>query len=340
MGHVTIRGEVRRASLGQLESAGIRLLALTIALFAAAISISSALAGGISDEPCPNAGGEHTNTCPSGTVGVPYLVRFVESDGSGCGPGRQTFHHDSGMLPPGFTLTPDGALSGVTDVPGTFRFYVEMREPLDDPEHCAGKRTQKQFTLVIRRQPWLVPTARPEAEVGVPFRLRLLARGGSGFFSWRLVKGRLPPGLAVGIDGSILGVPRVSGTYEFKLRGTDTESRTLAWTGSLVVAPRLRIPAQPLPKARVAQRFRADVRTTGGSGSVTWRLERGRLPRGIRFDARRGRFVGTARESGTFVVSLAATDELRITDTRALLLRVTGDVPSQRSTRARHSPGS
>jgi hypothetical protein len=28
-------------------------------------------------------------------------IRFVESDGSGCGPGRQTFHLDSGLLPPG-----------------------------------------------------------------------------------------------------------------------------------------------------------------------------------------------------------------------------------------------
>jgi hypothetical protein len=32
------------------------------------------------------------NTCPSGTVGAPYSLRFVESEGSGCGPSRRGEH--------------------------------------------------------------------------------------------------------------------------------------------------------------------------------------------------------------------------------------------------------
>ena len=102
---------------------------LAVALVAVLTVAPDAPAGGISDETCPNVAGEHTNTCPAGTVGVPYSIRFTESEGSGCGPGRQTFHFDSGILPPGMTLALDGTLSGTSFQPGSFQFYVEMREP-------------------------------------------------------------------------------------------------------------------------------------------------------------------------------------------------------------------
>ena len=127
-------------------------------------------------------------TCPSGTVGGPYSLRFVESEGSGCGPGRQTFHLDSGPLPPGLILTPDGTLKGIALETGSFTFYVEMREPQDDPSTCAGKRTQKQFTLRIRARPSItsIPVFSLGPEVGIPFRLTLRARGGTGIFAWEV----------------------------------------------------------------------------------------------------------------------------------------------------------
>ena len=133
----------------------------------------------ISDETCPTIAGENTNTCPAGTVGAPYSISFRESDGSGCGPGRQTFHLDSGVLPPGLSLASDGTLSGTSLQPGSFQFYVEMREPEDDPASCAGKRTQKKFTLKIRRQLSIVadPFVTPRSEVGEPFSMTLRARG-------------------------------------------------------------------------------------------------------------------------------------------------------------------
>ena len=117
--------------------------------------------------------GENTNTCPPGEVGTPYSVRFVEGEGSGCGPGEQTFHLDSGLLPPELTLAADGTLGGVPTRAGTFQFYIEMREPQDDPANCAGKRTQKQFTLKICNELAIVssPAFPPRAEIRVPFQI-------------------------------------------------------------------------------------------------------------------------------------------------------------------------
>lgn len=266
-----------------------------IFVFVAVLAVASdAPAGGISDETCPNVAGEYTNTCPSGTVGVPYSVRFSESEGSGCGPGRQTFHLDSGDLPPGLALAPDGNLSGTSFQPGSFQFYVEMREPRDDPANCAGKTTQKKFTLKVRRQPWIVstPAMPPHSEVGIPFRMTLRARGGSGIFVWKVAGGRLPPGVRVGVHGTIAGIPWTPGTYRFVASAKDTEARSLIRQMKISVAPRLRIRTQRLPAAEIGRRYSADLSAAGGVAPTEWKLTHGRLPRGMRLASALGRLAG------------------------------------------------
>jgi hypothetical protein len=295
-------------------------IALAVAVVVALAGASGAPAGGIADEPCPNARGEQTNTCPAGTVGVPYSLRFVESEGSGCGSGRQTFHLDSGLLPHGLILTPDGTLKGIALETGSFKFYVEMREPQDDPSTCAGKRTQKEFTLRIRAQPWITSTpASPLGpEVGIPFRLTLRARGGTGIFHWDVGAGRLPVGLQLRDDGSIAGTPRVAGTYRFLARARDTESASITYPVTLGVTPRLIVPAPQTPAGKVGRFYSAKLATVGGIGRITWKLVGGRLPSGIRFAAESGTLIGTPRESGTHVVKVEARDRLNAMSTRTL----------------------
>ncbi|MBA2296186.1 MAG: putative Ig domain-containing protein [Actinobacteria bacterium] len=306
-----------RAKPDRPEYLGVKRLTLILAVVAALAGASGAPAGGIADEPCPNTRGEHTNTCPPGTVGAPYSIRFVESDGSGCGPGRQTFHFDSGLLPPGLTLAPDGSLNGIARQAGSFQFYVEMREPQDDPSNCVGKRTQKQFTLKIRKQPWIIstPAIPRESEVGMPFRLTLRARGGSGLFVWELVAGKLPVGLGLRDDGSIVGTPRIAGTYRFVARARDTEARSLSWPVVLVVAPRLVVRTKQLPAAKVGRFYSAGLTAAGGVAPTVWKLRRGRLPHGIRLAPALGRFTGTPREAGTYLVAVEVTDGLKAKST-------------------------
>jgi hypothetical protein len=299
--------------------------ALTLLVVVAVLAVAAdAPAGGISDETCPNVAGEYTNTCPAGTVGVPYSIRFRENEGSGCGPGKQTFLLDSGDLPPGLTLAPDGNLSGTSFQPGSFQFYVEMREPADDPANCAGKRTQKRFTLKIRQQPWIVstPAVPPSLEVGAPFRMTLRARGGSGLFAWTLAAGRLPAGLRIAVDGSITGTPRAPGTYRFSARAKDTEARSLIWQTKASVAPRLRIPTQKLPAARIGRAYGVDLAAVGGVSPTVWKLRRGRLPRGVRLAPALGRLTGVPKEAGTYVVSFEVSDGLKMRNARTLRIVV------------------
>jgi large repetitive protein len=318
---------------------GVRRIAPIVAVVAALAGASGATAGGISDAPCPNARGEHTNTCPPGTVGAPYSIRFVESDGSGCGPGRQTFHLDSGLLPPGLTLAQDGTLNGTALEPGSFKFYVEMREPQDDPSNCAGKKTQKEFTVKIRAQPWITstPAIAPGSEVGIPFRMTLRARGGSGIFSWDIVAGRLPVGLRLRGDGSIVGTPLLAGTYRFVARARDTESRSVRWPVMLDVSPRLLIRYQRLPAGKLGRFYSAQLTTVGGVAPAVWKLKRGRLPTGIRLAPALGRFIGTPSETGTHVVAVEASDGLNAKSTSTFAIVITAPPKSIRISASRRA---
>jgi hypothetical protein len=302
-----------------------RLVSVLILPLAVGVAlVSDSPAGGISDEPCPNVAGEHTNTCPPSKVGAPYSIRFLETEGSGCGPGRQTFHFDSGLLPPGLTLASDGTLSGVPMQVGTFRFYVEMREPQDDPATCAGKRTQKEFTLKICRQLSIVssPALPPRAEVGVAFQMRLSFCGAMGPIVWALSAGELPAGLTLRADGSIFGAPTVAGRYPFTASATDSQMRSVSHTETLTVAGRLLVRTQRLATAKVGHVYRAKLSAAGGVVPRVWKLTRGRLPTGIRLVPALGVLTGTPKKAGSYRVTVEVKDGLRVKSTSTFTIVV------------------
>ncbi len=297
------------------------MLALPLAI--AFTLVSDSPAGGISDETCPNVAGEHSNTCPPSKVGIPYSIRFVETEGSGCGPGKQTFHLDSGVVPPGLTLAADGTLSGVPLQVGTFRFYVEMREPQKEAD-CAGKRTQKQFTLKTCRQLSIVPSpAFPaRAEVRVPLDLRLSYCGGMGMLVWSVSAGDLPAGVTLSADGSIFGAPREAGSYRFTATATDTLMRSVSYTRTLAVAARLLVQTRRLAPAKVGHLYRVRLEATGGIAPRVWKVTRGSLPDGIRLFSTLGVLSGTPKKAGTRRFTLEVKDGLRVRSTRTLTIPV------------------
>jgi hypothetical protein len=306
-------------------------LALALVLVAALAGASDGPAGGIADQPCANVAGENTNTCPPGEVGTPYSVGFVEQEGSGCGPGKQTFHLDSGLLPPELALAPDGTLSGIPTQAGTFQFYVEMREPQDDPANCAGKRTQKQFTLKICNKLRIVssPVLPPLAETGVPFRIVLSWCGGIGPLAWRVSAGELPRGLTLRPGESIAGAPRVAGTYDFTATATDIRGRAASYALTISVAPSLRLRTQQVPAARVGRTYRAQLRAIGGVAPRIWTVKRGRLPRGLRLDSALGVLVGTPMRPGKHRITVEARDNLEVKATTTFTIVVLASLRPQ-----------
>jgi large repetitive protein len=199
-----------------------------------------------------------------------------------------------------------------------------MREPQDDPASCAGKRTQKQFTLKVCRRLSIVssPELPARAEVRVPLRLRLSYCGGLGVLVWSVTAGELPAGVTLAADGSLFGAPRVAGTYRFTATVTDSQLRSVSTTATLTVAARLLLPRQRLAAARVGQVYWDELRAVGGVVPRAWKVKRGRLPSGIRLVPALGVLTGTPRKAGTRRVAVEVRDALGARSTTTLTLVV------------------
>lgn len=290
------------------------LVVLTAALSLGAVS--SAPAGvGIADEPCPTLAGENTNTCPVGTVGQSYSIRFREAEGSGCGPGKQTFTIDSGTFPPGLALATSGQVSGTPTTAGNFKFFIKIAEPQGEPG-CLGSVGEKEFTIPI--VPGLAkltigPEGASPATVGTPYSLQMTASVAEPK-TWSITSGALPAGLGINAStGLISGMPSAAGQFNFtvlaKMNG-DSRSDTKAL--GIVVREQIGIAgSEPFTPARravteVSLTFDARLAATGGTGIYTWSLTSGALPPGLGLTD--GAITGTATTAGVYRFTATVTD--------------------------------
>jgi large repetitive protein len=212
----------------------------------------------------------------------------------------------SGSLPPGITLSTSGALAGTPTTEGSYQFVVKAQN--------GGPFDTETYTLAVR-QPVTVrspfASARPpRSEVGIRFGATAAASGGTGRYTWTLVSGALPAGLALNsASGAVAGTPQSAGNFAFALTATDDEGRVATANGALTVAPRLAIRTVRLKTARLGRAYRARLATGGGVRPVTWKVS-GKLPPGVRFAKALGALTGTPSRAGTFRLTVQAVDAL------------------------------
>jgi large repetitive protein len=247
------------------------------------------------------------------SVGQPYTdtltARRVDTLNPVTGPDVQaSWSVQSGLLPPGITLSNEGVLAGTPTSEGSYQFVVRAQNgsPFDT----------ETYTLAVRQAVTLtspfVSTVRPGAEVGLRFSATAKAMGGTGTYVWSLASGALPSGLALApASGVISGVPQTAGNFSFGLSATDAEGRIGTTNGALNVAPRLTVKTLRLKAARVGHPYLARLATAGGVRPVKWKVLKGSLPKGIRLNRALGSLVGTPTKAGRHGVTFQAKDGLK-----------------------------
>jgi large repetitive protein len=273
-----------------------------------------------------------TQSALPATVGTAYNLPLEAAMMSGPDQFAQpssplTWTLSQGQLPPGLALgASDGVISGTPTTEGTFMFSV--RAALAD-----GRADTKGLEIIVR-QPLAIAAARPlttgastQWEVGVPFSAKLSASGGSGTYTWSVAEGVLPSGFALAADGTLAGRAQTAGTYRATLRLTDTEGRTADYDAGFSVASRLAISTLKLRSGKVGRLYRAKVATSGGIAPKKWKIKRGPLPRGIRFDRTLGVLSGTPTRPGRYRVTFEATDGLKVTASKTLVIEVLASAP-------------
>jgi large repetitive protein len=253
-----------------------------------------------------------------GTMGKPYSLQMTATL-----EGEKTWSINSGALPPGVGIdAATGLISGTPTVAGQFDFQVLARMNGDT------RVDTKALAIVVRDAVGILGTEpftaarRAQGEVGVPFEALLAATGGTGTYTWSLTTGELPPGLTL-TDGTIDGKPTAAGTYRFTATVTDTEGRVANYPARIIVAEKLSISTLLLRPAKVGFYYQAKLATSGGVLPRSWRVLRGPLPRGIRFDRSVGVLYGIPTRPGRWRVTFEATDALGVKAKKTLQIVVT-----------------
>lgn len=162
----------------------------------------------------------------------------------------------------------------------------------------------------------------PDATTGVAYSVPQSASGGVSPYVWSIASGSLPTGLSLSAStGAISGTPSSASvgiwTFTVKVLGGDGGSSTR--TNSIRVDAPLAITTASLATSTGGASYSQSVTTTGGRAPLSWTLS-GPLPAGVMFSG--GVFQGTPTQSGTYSVTVTATDAAERIGSRAYTLTV------------------
>jgi hypothetical protein len=160
-----------------------------------------------------------TKNLPQGTVGQPYTGQLAAAGGAP--PYRWSIPF--GQLPLGLSLNPDsGAITGTPTAPEDGAFTARVADSM-----LLQQQTAMATVSVTIGQPVLTitTTSLPQAGIGQPYSVQLVASGGTPPYTWSLLEGSFPPDISLDAStGLIAGIPIEEGTFVFTIQVTDSSS--------------------------------------------------------------------------------------------------------------------
>ena len=226
---------------------------------------------------------------PAATQGRAYAAQLVATGGDGA----YTWTLESGVLPTGVVLTGGGALTGTPADGGDFAFTVQVTDGVQ-------RVATRPLSLTVERAPTIQTGSLPPGDVGEPYTAQLEATGGTGAYTWSVIDGALPDGLALSSSGAVSGTPTMVGSATFTVQVTDEAGATHSRTLAVVIAPiealvngvavtgiggeagSIRYFAIEVPEGAT----QLTVATSGGTGDVDLYIRRGALPQEYAYDCR------------------------------------------------------
>ncbi|WP_263408473.1 beta strand repeat-containing protein [Terriglobus tenax] len=172
------------------------------------------------------------------------------------------------------------------------------------------------------------------ASVGVPYTGAVTTSGGSDPVQSTVASGSLPTGLTFdSTAGKVVGTPSSAGMFTFTIKTTDaSNAKTNILTQKSIrvsgTSTQLSVVTASLPKGTVGSAYAAQLTATGGTAPYTWSIVSGSLPAGVTVVSSSGILHGMPTASGTFPVSVQATDSNNAQATASLTMTVANAQPT------------
>src|SRR5581483_3182680 len=258
-----------------------------------------------------------TTSLPAGTKGTPYSATVVASGGTL--PYRWSII--SGSLPTGLTLgASTGTISGTPTVPASFTFTIQVTDSSTTKLKASAVFTVPIFGLVIST------TSLPDATQGAFYATTVLASGGTLPYTWSIISGSLPSGLALtASNGLIAGTPTASGAFTFTIQVADssTPQQTATQVLTLTVVPSgLAITSAAPNVGTIGALYNFVFVATGGTPPYSWSISSGSLPAGLTLTAGTGILAGipTTQQTANFTVKVSDSGSQTATHTDSLMI--------------------
>ncbi|MEZ5360806.1 MAG: Ig domain-containing protein [Bryobacterales bacterium] len=254
-----------------------------------------------------------TSSLAQGVVGASYSQTLAVTDGTARTRGRSR----SGALPAGLELeSGDGRDSGTLTTAGTASFTIGLSD-------AASATDSQALSIEVLQGPSITTSSFSAATVGQSISVLLEATNGTTPYTWSIISGALPAGLALNTStGAITGSPTTAETASFTAQVSDansvTDTKALTWTVN--AAPS--ITTSTLPETTVGAPYSSSLAATGGTGALTWSIASGALPAGVTLNPTTGALTGTPTAEGTASFTVKAADTNSIETTKALSIVV------------------
>ncbi|MDF3980797.1 putative Ig domain-containing protein [Luteibacter sp. PPL554] len=244
--------------------------------------------------------------------------------------------------PPGITISSSGGvISGTPIQAGSYSIAVRVVDSAS-PQNTANKT----FAVTVATPTLTMgPASLATAKQGLAYAAQLTTSGGTPAYTYTLPSGGLPAGLTMDTNGAISGTPTQSGTFTFVVQVTDStpsNNNTPAtaqrnYTLQITPAPTITVSPASIANATYGQAYSQTFSASGGTGPYTF-TPSGSIPPGLTFSG--NQLSGTPTATGTFNVTIRATDQDGYTGQTAYTLTVSPSVPgAPTGVNASASPG-
>ena len=166
-----------------------------------------------------------TTSLPNGTLNAAYSAPVATTGGVT----PYVLSLIAGALPPGLSFnTASGQITGIPAFDGTATYPQAYPFTIQVTDHTlpTAQMQSKALSITIQKPPPLQITTTsplPGGSVATAYQTSLVATGGVSPYTWSVISGQLPSGLALAPDGTISGTPVLTGTFTFTAQVADSE---------------------------------------------------------------------------------------------------------------------